>query len=209
MHPDEQTLLDFVEGERDPEVERHVATCAACTEQLRLLEAGRDALRGAPLLELSEARRRAIVAALPERRERRRFDERFAPAAAAAAALLLVAGVVALATLAGGGGGNDEGAGVGAGEGGGGGVGAAETAQSQADQGTTQPSRASKATLLDRYGEPARTVRGPVEEVLRLLHGNGIAAVRRDGSVVAVGSRASVRSALAGRPDGQVAVYVK
>lgn len=207
MHPDEQTLLDFVEGDRDPDVERHVATCAACAEQVRLLEAGRDALRGAPLLELPEARRRAIVAALPERRERRALGERFAPAAAAAAALLLVAGVVALATLAGGGGGNEEGAGEAGG--GGGGATAAETTPAQADQGTSGQARTSSKELLQLYGEPVQRVKGPVEEVLRLLHRNGIPAFRRDSSVVAVGSRAGLRSALAGRPDGGVAVYVK
>src|SRR5215218_226978 len=107
-HPDEHALLDYVDGERDPAVAEHVESCPPCVEHVRLLEAGRDALRSAPLLELGEERRKAMVAALPERRDLwRPLRGRLGSAAAAAAALVLVAGIVALATLAGGGGRSD------------------------------------------------------------------------------------------------------
>jgi hypothetical protein len=200
-HPDEHALLAYVDGERDPVVTEHVEGCPACAEQVRLLEAGRDALRSAPLLELGEARRRAVLAALPERRERwAPLRARLGPAAAAAAALLLVAGIVALATLPNGGGDNEAGGEAAmpgaAQEGGGGGSG-----------GATPSGGETRAT--DLAGAPVRRVQGPVEEVIRLLQSEGIPAVQRDGSVVAVGDADDVLAALAGRPRGRVAVYVR
>lgn len=206
MHPTEYDLLAYVEGDpSDPTVSEHVSTCTECAETVRRLEVARDALRAAPLLELPEERRKAIVAALPARRERwAPFRERLGPAAAAAAALLLVAGIVALATLAGGGGGGgEEGAGVGAGGGG------ARQAETAAGGATTSPQTTQAATLEKDYGAPVRRVRGSAEDVVRLLRQHGIPAVQRDGSVVAVGDAADVRLALRDRSPGAVAVYVR
>lgn len=201
-HPDEHALLDYVDGERHPAVAEHVESCPACVERVRLLEAGREALRSAPLLELGEERRKAMIAALPERRDLwRPLRGRLGPAAAAAAALVLVAAVVALATLAGGGGGrsDDEGAG--------GGGAAPQALESGGGETRGTATTGTRATL--DVGAPVRRVRGPVEEVVRLLRGHGIPAVRRDGSVVAVGDRDEVLATLAGRPRGRVAVYVR
>ncbi|MGH3034896.1 MAG: hypothetical protein ACRDON_10160, partial [Gaiellaceae bacterium] len=108
-HPDELALLGYVEeGPHDAAVGEHLTACAACAEKVRLLEAGRDALRSAPLLELSEERRARILAALPPRRAP---WAPFAPlkrvltvAAPVAAAGALVAVFVAVGTLGGGGG---------------------------------------------------------------------------------------------------------
>ncbi|MGH3046873.1 MAG: anti-sigma factor family protein, partial [Gaiellaceae bacterium] len=92
-HADELTLLAYVDGELPDDerqaVEGHVQTCPTCAVEAHRLEAGRDALRGTPLLELSEERRRAIVASLPERKERFGFFaplRRLGPALPAAAA---------------------------------------------------------------------------------------------------------------------------
>jgi hypothetical protein len=201
IHPDEHALLAYADGERDHAVAEHVADCAACAEQVRLLEAGRDALRSAPLLELGEERRRELISSLPERRERRAaFSRRLGPAAVAAAALVLVAGIVALATLAGGEGGGDEE--------GGGATPALESDRAAGGGDESAPTGTTPQTL-SALGAPVRRVQGPVEEVIRLLQGQGIPAVRRDGSVVAVGDRDDVRAALAGRPRGRVAVYVR
>jgi hypothetical protein len=198
-HPDEHALLAYADGERDPEIVEHVAACPACAEQVRLLEAGRDALRSAPLLELGEERRRELVASLPERRERwAPLWARLGPAAAAAAALVLLGGIVALATLPNGGG--DE-----AGEGGA----PALEAQGEAGGGAEAPTGTTGTRAADLAESPVRRVQGPVEEVIRLLQSQGIPAVRRDGSVVAVGDRDEVRAALTGRPRGRVAVYVR
>jgi hypothetical protein len=201
-HPDENALLDYVDGERDPAVAEHVESCAPCVEQVRLLEAGREALRSAPLLELSEERRKAMVAALPERRDLwRPFRGRLGAAPAAAAALVLVAGIVALATLAGGGGRSDD-------EGASGG-GAAGPQALESGGGETQGSATTGTRAALDAAAPVRRVQGPVEEVIRLLRGHGIPAVRRDGSVVAVGDRDEVLATLVGRAGGRVAVYVR
>lgn len=198
-HPDEHALLDYVDGERDPAVTGHVSSCPTCADRIRLLEAGRDALRSAPLLELGEERRRELVAALPERPERRsRLFARLGPAAAAAATLVLVAGIVALATLAGGGGGDE-----GGGEAGGGGGAAQEAHADTAGGATTGP-----RTAQD-LGEPVRRVQGPASTVLRLLHKRGIPAVLHDGSVLARADREDVQLALKDRPPGAVAVYIR
>jgi hypothetical protein len=204
-HPDEHALLAHADREGEPAVAEHVASCAVCAEQVRLLEAGRDALRSAPLLELGETRRQELIASLPERRERwASFTRRLGPAAAAAAALVLVAGIVALATLAGGG---DQEAGT---KGGGGQ--ALESGRAEGGGGAAAPTVGKADTgnrTLDAAGVPVRRVQGPVEEVIRLLQSRGIPAAQRDGSVVAVGERNEVRAALAGRPGGRVAVYAR
>jgi hypothetical protein len=204
-HPDEHALLAYADGDRQPAVAEHVAVCDACSEQVRLLEAGRDALRSAPLLELGEKKRQELIASLPERRERwAAFSRRLGPAAAAAAALVLVAGIVALATLAGGGGQE-------AGEEGGGGGQALESDRAGGG-GAEAPTVAKTETgnrTLDAAAAPVRRVQGPPEEVIRLLQSRGIPAAQRDGSVVAVGDRDEVRAALAGRPRGRVAVYAR
>jgi anti-sigma factor RsiW len=198
-HPDEHALLAYTDGERDPAIVEHVAACPACAEQVRLLEAGRDALRSAPLLELGEERRRELVASLPERRERwAPLRGRLGPAAAAAAALVFVAGIVALATLPNGGG--DEAGEVG---------GPALEAQEGAGGGEEVPTATTGKRAAELAAAPVRRVQGPVEEVIRLLQSQGIPAVQRDGSVVAVGARDEVRAVLSGRPRGRVAVYVR
>lgn len=201
MHPDEHLLLAYADGERNPEIEEHVASCADCAEHVRLLEAGRDALRAAPLLELPAERRREMIAELPDREPRwAGLRARRGPALAAAAALVLVAGIVALGTLSGGGQ-DDEGA-AGAGE-------AERSAASPEDGAAGGGGELTPSMLDEALGEPVRTVSGPVEAVLRALQREGIPAVRRDGSVVAVADEQEIRSVLAQRPKGNVRVFAR
>jgi Putative zinc-finger len=210
-HADELSLLAYVDDELDAgerrALEEHLEACPECAAQARKLVVGRDALRNAPQLELTEERRRALVASLPERKERESFFTpllRRGPALAAAAALVLVASVIALATQIDGGG-DDEGAS-------GGGEAAAVQEESAQDtvgatEGETDAREAQKE--LRGSGPPVRRVEGPPSDVVRLLRENGVAASVEDGAIVADADRAEVRRILVARPRGDVPVYVR
>jgi hypothetical protein len=215
-HADEVTLLAYVDGElRDDErqaVERHLETCPMCAVEARRLESGRDALRGSPLLELSEERGRAIVASLPARKEARSLFaplRRLGPALPAAAVLLLVAGFVALATQLPGGGGDDESADEA-------GMAVEESAQDRAG-GSGEPAPGAEQEEGETVeggqaltsGEPVARVEGPAGEVVRLLRRSGHVAFVRDGSVVAFGEEREIRNELAARPQGPVRVFAR
>jgi anti-sigma factor RsiW len=196
-HPDELELLAYAEEELPVEKRRrvgdHLDACRSCAERVQRLEAGRHALRSAPLLEPSTGWREEVVRALPEQPGRRRpfasLRRLVTVAAPVAAAAALIAGFVVLGTL-GGGGDNEEGAAVGAATAGqvrGGGGGSDEAAPA---------------------GNLVRRVRGPAGEVARLLRRRGIPADVADGRVSARKGASAVRAALAGRPSGRIAVYV-
>jgi Putative zinc-finger len=215
-HADEVTLLAYVDGElRNDEldaVERHLETCPTCATEARRLESGRDALRGAPLLELSEERRRAIVASVSARKEARSFFaplRRLGPALPAAAVLLLVAAFVALATQLPSDGDGESGGEAGmaveeaAEDGTGGGESAAAPEAGEEEGDGLEESRALAS------GEPVARVEGPAGEVVRLLRENGHAAFVRDGDVLVVGDEREVRNELADRPRGPVRVFVR
>jgi hypothetical protein len=205
-HPDELELLSFVEEELDgdarQEVAEHLVACRSCTDQVRRLETGREALRAAPMLELSGDRRQDILASLPERRDPWRL---FRPAkralviAAPVAAAAAFVGVFVLAGTQLGSGGDDDAA-VDA---------AAEATMDQAeraeggDEAATEASPTQALTLV-------RTVQGPPAAVVRLLENEGISAqVEPSGAVVAAGRAGEVRAALAARRGGDVPVYVE
>lgn len=211
-HADEVTLLAYVDGElRDGErqaLERHLETCPRCAAASRRLESGRDALRGSPLLELSEERRRTIVASLPARKEARSFLaplRRLGPALPAAAALLLVAGFVALATQLPGGG-DDESAGEA-------GMALEEAAEDRTggEEPAAEPEAAEDEGETEALasGEPVARVEGPAGEVVRLLRRSGHVAFVRDGSVVAFGDEREIRNELAERSRGPVRVFAR
>ncbi len=217
-HPDDLTLLAYVEEELTA-VERgslaaHVAACVDCAERVRLLETGRQALRAAPPLELSEARRQALLRRLPERRDWRSFLEPFSVglrrAVPALVGLLLVAGVVALATQVELGGDDDEAgqpAQVAEEEAGGGGE--AEGAQTDA---TRQQEATGDDDLPQHFlgGTLVRQVQGPPRAVARLLRQIGYPAQVQEGAVVvSADTIEEIRVLLEPRADGPVPVYVR
>jgi hypothetical protein len=207
-HPDELELLSYVEEELPADARRdvveHLVACRACAESVRRLEAGRDALRASPLLELPEERRRETIAGLPERRDPwrpfrpvRRAILVAAPVAAAAAFV----GVFVFAAVQAGGGGEDDSE-------------AGEAAQVAEDEGggaeMDRPQGAdTSAEALLQQGELVRSVAGPPAEVVRILKREGIPAKVVEGAVVAESRAGEVTAALAARPAGPVDVYVK
>lgn len=209
-HPDEPALLAYVEEElpveRRREVDEHLAACGTCAEQVRALGVARAALRAAPLLELPEERRAAILAALPERRDPwrafRPVRRALLVAAPVAAAAAFVGVFVLAATQLGNGGDDDSGE-------------AAQVAEdSAAEEGGAQEAltgtgadTAPQTSEADSRGVRVGTVAGPPAEVVRILAREGIRAVVADGAVVAEGRAAEVRAALAGRAAGPVEVY--
>jgi anti-sigma factor RsiW len=205
QHPHELTLLSYVEEELTPDarqdVAEHLVACRSCADQVRRLEAGRAALRGAPPLELSDERRARMLTALPDRRERRSLSEYvrrgFLIAAPVAVAAALAAVVITTDPQLGGG--DDEAGDAGEAAQAEGGGDAMELSTGAAEQAAPAPS-----------GTLVRNVAGPASTVAGLLEAEGITAtVNADGSVTADGTAATVRAALEGRPGGIVAVYVR
>jgi hypothetical protein len=217
-HADELSLLAYVDGdlagtERDA-LEEHLQGCSTCAAEARRLGVGRDALRAAPLLELSEERRRTMQASLSARKQRSAFLaplRRLGPALPAAAALLLVATFVALATQLPRGGdgdmGGDAAQGVAEEESAGGG--ATEEDAGDAGGGTTPNEPAYESPRALANAELVARVEGPAGEVVRLLRRSGHPAFVRDGSVLVVGEGREIRAELASRPRGPVQVYVE
>jgi hypothetical protein len=210
-HPEELDLLAYVEEELSSderqEVVEHLVACRSCSDHVRRLEAGREALRSAPHLELSDEAHQRILTALPARQAPRRswtpLRRVLVVAAPVAAAAALVGGFVAVGTLSGGGD-NEEGAAAqeGAADMGG----EAAQAPSAAEGGTPTVVTGARALSDDNL---VRQVQGPPGEIVVVLGNSGITAAIQQGAVVADASAAAVREALAGRPDGTVPVYVK
>jgi hypothetical protein len=207
-HPDELELLSYVEEELPADARRdvveHLVACRACAESVRRLEAGRDALRASPLLELPEERRREVFAGLPERRDPwrpfrpvRRAILVAAPVAAAAAFV----GVFVFAAVQAGGDGGDADSEAG------------EAAQVEDAGGGAEADRSQGADTsvqtLTQQGELVRSVAGPPAEVVRILRREGISAEVVDGAVVADARAGEVDAALGGRPTGPVEVYLE
>ena len=204
-HPDELELLSFVEDELEggtrQEVAEHLVACRSCADQIRRLEAGRDALQAAPLLELAGNRREQIMASLPERRDPWRL---FRPAkralviaAPVAAAAALVGVFVLGGTQLGGGGDEDESAAEAGG------------ADATMQERTEDSAQEGAAPLLDA-ATLVRMVQGPAVAIVRVLENEGIPAeIDPEGRVLAEGRAGDVRAALAGRPGGDVGVYVR
>jgi Putative zinc-finger len=205
-HPDQLELLAYVEEELDPGPHRklaeHLAACPSCAEQVRRLETGREALRTAPLLDLSDDRKQTILWSLPDRPDRWAFFrpvKRALVVAAPVAGAAVLIGVFVLAGTQLGGGGDDDSEG---GE-------AAQVADEGAGQTSEDRPEAESAPLAD---EPTflRRVQGPAAAVVRVLEGEGIPAeIDAQGRVIAEARPGEVRAALSGRPPGDVPVYVR
>jgi len=202
-HPNELDLLAYVEEElpdpRKAAVAEHVAGCQACADSVRQLEAARQVLRSAPLLELPADRRAAVLAGLPARAPKRRLRWRpalVAPALATAAVLAVVTGIVLTVD----GNGREQGE-------------AAQVAPTVAEQATTEADAGAEAGG-DEYDRalsaaPIRSVQGPPRDVALFLRRQGFEARVVDSTVrVRDADPDAVMRALADRPDGPVVVEV-
>jgi len=206
MHPEELELLAYLEGELDDlrrgQVASHLETCDLCAQELRAVEAGRAALRSAPMLELPQERLEALLTRLPSRAA--------TPPSLIRRALPVAAALAAVAALAGGafvlgtsGGGDDEGAGGlaqdEASNAGGGAEGAATTNGASTDK-RQSGSSSSKTALV--AGSPA--------SVARRLRSDGFEARAVNGRVIVRGAtKADVRKALEQFDPGPVRVLIR
>jgi anti-sigma factor RsiW len=207
QHPSEITLLSYVEDDLTPDnrqdVAEHLVACRACADNVRLLEAGRTALRSAPPLQLSDERRARMHAALPDRHPRRTLSDYVRRGLLIAAPVAVAAGLAAVVFTTDpqfGGGDDDD---------------AAENAAVDAGQaeggGDAEMEQSTGAADATAAGTLVRNVAGPASAVVNALAAEGIEAEINevDGSVTAQGTAADVRAALEGRPSGIVAVYVR
>ena len=208
-HPDDLDLLDYVEGDlpadRRPSVEAHLHACGACSDSVRRLEAGRAALRSAPLLQLARERRAGLLNALDARTRERRSP--VSPMRLAAVLVPVVVVAVAVSAIVGLGDGGPRGDGA---------VGetsaqtsgdAGEAAGGATEEDSTRSGGANETATL--AGPPVAAVQGPPRAVLDILRMRGFTArvVGRD--VVVVGANAEqVARALESRATGSVRVYL-
>jgi hypothetical protein len=205
MHPEELELLAYLEGELDDprrgQVASHLETCDRCTQDLRSVEAGRAALRSAPMLELPEEHFEALLTRLPSRAATPPgLIRRTLPVAAALAAVAALAGgAFVLGTS--GGGDDDSASGLAqdeASNAGGGGESAATTDGASTDKRQSGPSN--KTALV--AGSPAT--------VARRLRRDGFDARAVNGRVIVRGATgAEVRKALEAFDPGPVRVVVR
>jgi anti-sigma factor RsiW len=209
-HPNELELLSFVEEDLGAgarrDVAEHLVACGTCTEQVRRLEAGREAIRSAPSLELTDERRDEILAALPERpdpwRRFRPVKRGFVVAVPVAAAALAVVFVVSGTPQLGGGDDSDS-------------ASPAAAEESARDEGGLETTTGAASEAAPMVTAPEGTTfvqfaQGPPAELVRLLAGDGIQAeVEPGGGVIADARASEVRAALASRATGDVPVYVR
>jgi anti-sigma factor RsiW len=196
-HPEEIELFDYVEGdlpqERRAEVETHLAACAACSQQVSRVQAGRDALRDSQFLQLPPRRREGVFMNLPERRR----DVRRSPALSPKQLLAILTPIAAVAAVAvalvSSGGTNNESAGS-----------AASAGQ------TTSSGAAAESAPQDRTALGAfRSVAGPADAVAAQLQSKGIDARVVNGRVqVRDATRKHVDAALGNRRAGKVEIVI-
>jgi anti-sigma factor RsiW len=197
-HPEEIELFDYVEGDlpevRRMDVETHLAACAACSEQVARVQAGRDALRESQFLQLPPRSREGVFMNLPERRG----DVRRSPALSPKQLLAILTPIAAVAAVAvaliSSGGTNNENAASGAAQTSAGGA-TAESAQED----TSAPQALGKL----------RAVAGPADEVAAQLRNKGIDARVVNGRVeVRDATREQVDAALGDRRAGKVEIVI-
>jgi len=206
MHPEELELLAYLEGELDDlrraEVASHLEACARCAQELRSVEAGRAALRSAPMLELPSERLETMLTRLPSRGATPHgVIRRVLPIAAALAAVAALAGgAFVLGTS---GGGDDEGA-SGMGQ---------DEASDASGGGEVAPTTDGPSTDKRQSPEPllrAASVAGSPATVARRLRSDGFDARVVNGRVIVRGATAEeVRKALETLDAGPVRVVVR
>jgi anti-sigma factor RsiW len=206
MHPEELELLAYLEGELDDsrraEVASHLEACDRCAQEVRSVEAGRAALRSAPMLELPSERLEATLTGLPPRA--------VTPPGVIRRALPIAAALAAVAALAGGAfvlgtidGGDDESASA-----------PAQGEASDASGGgevapTTGGATTDKRQSAEQLFEAANVAGSPAT-VARRLRRDGLDARAVDGRVIVRGATATeVRKALATLDTGPVRVVIR
>jgi anti-sigma factor RsiW len=196
-HPEEIELFDYVEGDlpqdRRVEVETHLAACAACSEQVSRVQAGRDALRESQFLQLPPRRREGVFMNLPERRR----DVRRSPALSPKQLLAILTPIAAVAAvvvaLVSSGGTNNENA-----------ASAGQTNSSGAAAESAQQDKTAPQAL-----STFRAVAGPADEVAAQLQSKGIDARVVKGRVqVRDATREQVDAALGNRRAGKVQIVI-
>jgi hypothetical protein len=199
-HPEEIELFDYVEGdlsqERHVEVETHLAACAACSQQVSRVQAGRDALRESQFLQLPPRRREGVFMNLPERRR----DVRRSPALSPKQLLAILTPIAAVAAVAvalvSSGGTSNESSG-----------GAANAGQTTS-RGAGAESAQQDSTAPAALGK-FRAVAGPADEVAAQLQTKGIDARVVKGRVqVQDATRKQVDAALGNRRAGKVEIVI-
>ncbi|HVM16258.1 MAG TPA: hypothetical protein VM290_01580 [Gaiellaceae bacterium] len=185
LHPTDEQLFLYADGEPSREVEAHLRACADCRGAVDAAAAGRHALRSAPLLELPAARREAILAALPRRGRPPRPGRRFLGVAVPLAA---VAAAVAVAALTGD-------------------TDPERVAEEMAAQDAQRDAPAAMEAAPAEGRAALPRVAGPPEEVAAALRARGLDARVVAGAVEVRGAtRAQVEEALRDRAPGDVEV---
>ena len=207
-HPDEVQLFDYVEGEPTaPEIAAHVHECPVCAGRVAELEAGRDALRSAPLLNLPPRRSLALLEQIDrmadERRERvRKMRDRpswagpFSSPKRLLAILTPVAAIIAVVTVfASTNGKGDE-----------------QAVQTSAKAGQTTAAGGGGGALESQSATaaaPVRSIAGKPGQIARYLSQLGFDAQAVDGRVEVRGTtEQKLRDALKGVEDGPVPVVL-
>jgi anti-sigma factor RsiW len=199
-HPEDIDLFDYVEGDlpaaRRADLEVHLASCAACAEEVARVQAGREALRASQFLHLPPRRRDAIFMNLPAQRRAPGRSPALSPKRLLAilTPIAAVAAVVAALVTTGDFSGN----------GSGGGGQAAATGGAEATKTTRQAGGGSADTLA-----PLLSVAGPADQVAAELRNKGFDA-RAVGNRVEVrnATKAQVERALRNRRTGRVEIVI-
>ena len=196
-HPEEIELFDYVEGDlgegRRLEVEAHLTACAACSEQVARVQAGRNALRESQFLQLPPRRKEGVFMNLPERRR----DVRRSPALSPKQLLAILTPIAAVAAVAvalfSSNGTNNENA--------------ASAGQTSSTGGAAAESAQDK-TAPQALGA-FRAVAGPADAVAAQLRSKGLDARVVKGRVaVRDATRDQVDAALGSRRPGKVEIFL-
>jgi hypothetical protein len=199
IHPTDEQLLLHAEGEREPAVDSHVATCSECRAAVEASARGAQALRHAPLLEYPAREREDVLAALPPHERAPRRGRRILGVAVPLVALASVVAVVGLTR------------------------GTADPERAAEQMAAQDAARAESAdetppAALEAAppGEDSarapelRSVAGPAAEVAEVLRAAGLDADVVEGAVEVRGAGAEqVEEALRARADGEVEVRLR
>lgn len=198
QHPEDVELFDYVEDDLAParrtEVGAHLATCEVCTEQVRRVEAGREALRNAQFMHLPERRGEAVFMNLPTQAREPGRLRALSPKQLLAVLTPIIAIAAVVGVLVSSGTGSNEPSGEAA---------AGATAGAAAGgAGSPEDAQVRQAPLLELAGTPS--------QIAGELRDKGFDATVRSKQVVVHGAtKNEVREALADHGPGDVEIVVE